>query len=146
MPTVTIGCKLPNGIILHVRKDDQSKKIATAANGQPIFEDNPIVQQVMLAGANREFISGTGTGMTDVEESFWNKWLKQHASWFPAFKNGHIFALPKQDAESKISASNETRDPTGLEGLKADMSTGEIKDPRAQAGGVKADLETMSVR
>lgn len=146
MATVTIGCKLPNGIILHVRKEDQDKKIATAANGQPIFEDNPIVDKVMLAGANREFLSGSGTGMTDVDEGFWSKWLKQHASWFPAFKAGHIFALPKSDAESKISASNEKRDPTGLEGLTADMKTGEIKDARAQAGNVKADIETMAAR
>jgi hypothetical protein len=146
MATVTIGCKLPNGIILHVRKDDQSKKIATAANGQPIFEENPIVQEVMLAGANREFLSGSGTGMTDVDEAFWNKWLKQHSSWFPAFKSGSIFALPKNDAESKMSASVEKRDATGLEGLNADMKTGEIKDSRALGTNVKADLETMSAR
>lgn len=146
MATVTIGCKLPNGVILHIRKDDQNKKIATAANGQPIFEENPIVQQVMLAGANREFLSGTGTGMTDVDEGFWTRWLKQHASWFPAFKNGHIFALPKGDAESKISASHEKRDATGLEALNADLKTGEIKDVRAQATNVKADLEAMGSR
>ena len=136
----------PNGIILQVRKDDQSKKIATAVNGQPIFEDNPIVQQVTLAGANQEFLSGSGTGMTDVDEAFWEKWKKQHASWFPAFKNGHIFSLPKSDAESKISASNEKRDPTGLEGLNADLKTGDIKDRRAQTNGVKADIEAMGAR
>jgi hypothetical protein len=146
MATVTIGCKLPNGVILHIRKEDQNKKIAPAANGQPIFEENPIVQQVMLAGANREFLSGTGTGMTDVDEGFWTRWLKQHASWFPAFKNGHIFALPKGDAESKISASHEKRDATGLEALNADLKTGEIKDVRAQATNVKADLEAMGSR
>ena len=146
MATVTVGCKLPNGIILHIRKADEDKKIATAANGQPIFEDNPIVKTVVLAGANREFLSGSGTGMTDVDEGFWTRWLKQHASWFPAFKAGSIFALPKQDAESKISASNEKRDPTGLEGLNADMKTGEIKDRRAQATNVQADLEAMGNR
>lgn len=146
MATVTVGCKLPNGIILHVRQNDQQKKIATAANGQPIFEENPIVQNVMLRGANLEFLSGSGTGMTDVDEGFWNKWLRQHASWFPAFKTGSIFALPKQDAESKISASNEKRDPTGLEGLNADLKTGEIKDSRAQSTNVQADLEAMGNR
>jgi hypothetical protein len=146
MATVTVGCKLQNGIILQIRRDDQNKKIATAANGQPIFDENPIVQQITLAGANREFISGSGTGMTDVPEEFMNKWLKQHASWFPAFKNGSIFVLPKSDAESKISASNEKRDPTGLEGLNADFSTGDIKDARAQTTTVKADLESMRER
>ena len=146
MATVTIGCKLPNGIVLSIRRDDQSKKIATAANGQPIFEENPVVQQITLAGANREFLSGSGTGMTDVDEAFWNKWLKQHASWFPAFKNGSIFALPKSDAESKISASNEKRDPTGFEGLSADMKTGDIKDYRVLTQDIKADIETMGAR
>ena len=146
MPTVTIGCTLPNGVILHIRQHDQDKKIATAANGQPIFEDNPIAHKVTLAGANREFLSGSGTGMTDVDEGFWTRWLKQHASWYPAFKNGSIFALPKSDAESKISASNEKHDPTGLEGLNADLKTGEIKDARAQSTNVKADLETMGLQ
>lgn len=146
MATVTVGCKLPNGIVLHVRREDSPKKVSTAQNGQPIFEENPIVQQVALAGANREFISGSGTGMTDVDEGFWSKWLKQHSSWFPAFKAGSIFALPKQDMESKISASGEKRDATGFEGLNADLKTGEIKDARAQATNVQADLEAMGNR
>lgn len=146
MATVTVGCKLQNGIILQIRQNDAPKKIATAANGQPIFEENPVIKKIILNGANREFIAGTGTGMTEVPEEFMNKWLKQHASWFPAFKQGHIFVLPKNDAESKIAAANDERAPTGLEGLNADLKTGEIKDRRAQATNVQADLEAMGNR
>lgn len=145
MATVTVGCTLPNGLILHVRRDDEPKKVGTAGNGNPLFADNPVVKEVFINGANREFIAGTGVGMTEVDADFWARWKKQH-TWFPALKSGAVFAIDQTDAASKMSASQQKHDATGLEGLNANLRTGEINDARAMVPNVSADIEAMRDR
>lgn len=77
--TVTIGCRLPNGIILE----------------HPL---NPAAK-VELFGKNKSLIVGAEYATTEVDGEFWETWKTVHAE-FPAFKNGAIF-----EAKSVIDAA-----------------------------------------
>ncbi len=71
MPTVIVGCKLPNGIIIeHAGK------------------------RVTLAGGHSAKIRGSH-GMTVVDKDFWDAWRATHADYHPV-KKGLIFAHEKE--------------------------------------------------
>lgn len=95
--TVTIGCKLPNGIIL---------RVASGAS-------------VTLNGANASRIVG-GYGLTpDVDKGFWEAWKKEYATFEP-LKNDLIFV---QDSASKAEgqAREQADVKSGLEPLNKDQ-------------------------
>ena len=98
--TVTVGCKLPNGLIL---------RLTDAADES----------RVTLAGANSSRVIG-GYGMTEIDADFWAEWSKRHVE-FEAFKNGVIFGVPKASDAAKEAASNEDVK-TGLEPLDPSKS------------------------
>lgn len=108
MATVTVACKLPNGIILEHGKT-----------------------RAELKGANTSELVN-GFGLTAVDSAFWDAWTAAHAD-FPALKNGLIFAQ-----SSKSNAKAQTEDhigiETGLEGIdtknpgkKAKLSPGLVE-------------------
>lgn len=90
--TVTVGCKLPNG--LHLDLGDK---------------------RVTLNGANSARIVG-GYGITEgVDAAFFEAWKKTYAD-SPAVKNGLVFAHGKTgDVEAQAREQAEIR--TGLEPL-----------------------------
>lgn len=70
MSTVTIGCKLPNGIHMQVG-------------------DSP---RVRILGWNNNEIAGLSHGITrEVPESLWDAWRAEHAE-SKLIKNGIVFA------------------------------------------------------
>jgi hypothetical protein len=92
---VTIGCKLPNGIVLEL--PDKDKKIVT----------------VTLEGPNGSKIIGATHGETSVDADFWNGWKAAHKDFVP-FKSGAIFqAKTSKDAAAKAKDTPNT----GLEPL-----------------------------
>lgn len=94
--TVTIGCKLPNGIIL---------RVASGAS-------------VTLNGANSSRVVG-GYGLTTgVDKDFWEAWKSEYASFAP-LKNELIFA---QDSANKAEgqANEQAGVKNGLEPLNKD--------------------------
>lgn len=95
MATVTIGCKLPNGIHL----DHEGKRVT-------------------LNGANSSRVIG-GHGITErVDKAFWDAWLAIHKDYEPV-KRGLIFAqnsTRNAEAEAKEKQDN----PSGLEGINPD--------------------------
>lgn len=94
MATVTVGCKLPNGLHLDV----QGKRHT-------------------LAGANSSRIIG-GYGLTEVPKDFWDAWVAEHKD-FPPVVNGEIFAqATSKSAEDKAKDQAEVR--SGFEGLNPD--------------------------
>jgi hypothetical protein len=94
--TVTIGCKLPNGIIL---------RIASGAS-------------VTLNGATSSRIVG-GYGLTpDVDKGFWEAWKKEYATFEP-FKNDLIF-VQESVAKAKDQAREQADVKSGLEPLDKD--------------------------
>jgi len=93
-PTVVVGCKLPNGIILDV----DGKRIT-------------------LNGANTTHIIG-GYGLTTVDAAFFAAWLKAHAE-SPLVKKNIIFAQEKE-VNAKAQAAETREVETGLEPIAPD--------------------------
>lgn len=91
MATVTVGCKLPNGLYLDV----QGKRAP-------------------LAGANSSRIVG-GYGLTEVNKDLWDAWVKAYAD-SPLLRGDLVFAQGNaSSAESKASEQGEVK--SGLEQL-----------------------------
>lgn len=102
MSTVTVGCKLPNGIHL----DHQGKRVT-------------------IKGANSSVVIG-GHGLTEgVDKEFWDGWLAEHQDYEPV-KQGLIFAqntTRNAEAEAKEKEGNLS----GLEGVDPDKPGAGIK-------------------
>ncbi|HEV2540200.1 MAG TPA: hypothetical protein VGU03_10885 [Frateuria sp.] len=91
MATITVGCKLPHGLI--IRTGGKS---------------------ITLAGANSSRIVG-GYGLTQVDKEFFDAWSTEYAQFGP-LKHGLIFAQDKANAaESRAKEQAEIK--TGLEPL-----------------------------
>lgn len=104
---VTVGCKLPNGLLIDV--------------------DGKVVH---LLGANSSNVIG-GYGLTEnVDKDYFEKWLKQHANQ-RYVKGEMVFAQAKMNsAQSKASENASVK--TGLEGLPQDKPVeGVVKDEEA---------------
>lgn len=109
--TVTVGSKLPTGLLLEYP-------------GAP-------EKTVEIKGANSSVIAGAGYGFTEVDADFWDAWVAKNAE-FPPFKIGAIF-MSKRQADIAVVAAERKDVETGLEPMKTDG-----KDKRA-AGVKKAE-------
>ena len=93
--TVTVGCKLPHGLILDL-----------AEPGQP-------ERRVVIAGKNRARIIG-GYGLTPgVPKDFWDEWLAKHQA-LSFVKQGLVFAH-KTEASAVAEAKEKSELRTGFE-------------------------------
>lgn len=93
--SVTIGCKLPHGIVLD-HPLDPSKKVE-------------------LRGKNRSLIIGAEYGTTEVDGEFWETWKTVHAE-FPALRSGAIFEA--KNANELVAVAAELEDEaTGFEAM-----------------------------
>lgn len=101
MATVTVGCKLPNGIILEVGEKRQ-----------------------LINGANASAVIG-GYGLTEnVDKEFFDKWMADHADLkfvkaeliFANDKTNNTVAQAKEhaDEESGFEGVDPTQKPAGL--------------------------------
>ena len=81
--SVTIGCKLPHGIVLD-HPLDPSKKVE-------------------LRGKNRSLIIGAEYGTTEVDGEFWETWKTVHAE-FPALRSGAIFEAANASDLAAVAA------------------------------------------
>lgn len=91
MSTVTVGCKLPNGLVIELDE-----------------------QRVVLNGANSSAIIG-GFGMTEVNKALFDAWLAKHKDYEPV-KQGLIFAQEKP-ANAQAEAKDKAKLKSGFEGL-----------------------------
>lgn len=96
--TVTVGCKLPNGLVCELGKfGDEDYKAVT------------------LKGANDSSVVG-GYGLTPgVDAAFWDAWKKKHAR-LKFVKDGQVFALG-DIASARDHAIDLSALKTGLEPL-----------------------------
>lgn len=103
MPTVTVACKLPNGLIMDI-----------PGAKEPVH----------LKGANHEDAIA-GHGLTEVDADFWDAWTKLYADFQPLRKE-MIFA---QGSERSAAAKAKERkdEKTGLEGLDPEAPAAGIK-------------------
>ena len=74
---VTVGCKLPNGLLLEL---------------------NHI--QVELNGSNKAAIIGGDTGYTDVDDDFWAAWSKAYEGYGPLVSGSVFVAKDRKSAEA----------------------------------------------
>ena len=122
--TVTVACKLPNGIVLDIRDEVGVTLKAVTLNGSRhrVRPDGMPIFAWEVHG---------GYGLTpNVDQEFWDEWSKSNATYGP-FKQGLIFALPKLD--SAISKAREQEElKTGLEPLNVDGKDDRI-DARIQS-------------
>lgn len=93
MSTVTVACKLPNGLVLDLAGVDQ---------------------KFILNGAHHEEAIA-GHGMTEVDEDFWNKWSQIYKDFEP-LKKELIFAQGGERSAA-AKAKEQKGNKTGLEGL-----------------------------
>lgn len=87
--TVTIGCKLPNGLVLALGETRHT-----------------------LAGTRASAVVG-GYGLTPVPADFWAAWSRKYAA-FPPLQQGLIFAQPTVD-KAAAQAREHAALRTGLE-------------------------------
>ncbi|HDJ1441608.1 TPA: hypothetical protein PPN70_004057 [Serratia rubidaea] len=90
---VTVGCKLPNGLVLDV----QGKQVKI--NG---FRS----KEVRIIG---------GYGLTSIDKDLWDAWLKVHKNQ-PYVKNGAIFAQENGNS-ARAQANEQEKVKSGLEPL-----------------------------
>jgi hypothetical protein len=109
MSTVTVCCRLPNGLNLDL--------IEYNDGGQ-----SELKQRVTVNGSNNttKFIDSKGSaivshGETQVEESFWTQWLERNAN-SPLVKNAVIFAKAKA-ADAKAMMKELAGEKVGFERL-----------------------------
>lgn len=101
--TVTVGCKLPHGLVLELDK-----------------------QSVVLNGANSSTIIG-GYGLTEgVDKAFFDAWMEKNEH-LPFVRNQTVFAQAKTE-DARASALEKAGEKTGFEGMSdADMPAGVSK-------------------
>ena len=104
--SVTIGCKLPHGIVLD-HPLDPSKKVE-------------------LRGKNRSLIIGAEYGTTEVDGEFWETWKTVHAE-FPALRSGAIFEAANASDLAAVAA--ELKDEaTGFEPMSQEAQGVKVAD------------------
>ena len=105
--TITIGCKLPSGLILRV------------------VDKSGHEQRHEIRGSKESKIIG-GYGIThDVPKEFWDRWVALHPE-FPALKSGVIFAVGKA-ADADREARNGETVKSGFEGVDpSDLKGGKV--------------------
>jgi hypothetical protein len=98
---VLIGCRLPQGLILH----------------HPLKPD----VKVTLAGLYTSKIIGATYVTTEVDAEFWETWKIVHEGKFQPLDSGAIFEASSEDAAKRI-AKELTKEKTGFEPLKQDAA------------------------
>lgn len=97
---VSVGCKLPNGLLCELGK----------------VGDNDYTV-VRLKGSNDALVVG-GFGITEnVSESFWNAWVKKHRG-MAFIRNQLVFAMPDA-ASARDYAQDHATKKSGFEALDA---------------------------
>lgn len=100
---VTVGCKLPHGLQIHLPDSQERYK---------------------LNGANSALIIG-GYGMTSLPADFANAWFAANAST-PYVKNGSVF-MASTEADAQDQAKEQSDVKTGTEPLNADTPVPGVK-------------------
>ncbi len=107
MANVTIGCRLPHGLVLEVYENGVSKGSVTLKGKND--QDSEII-----------ILRPKHCGFTEVDESFWNAWVKANPD-FPALKSGAIFQ-EKTLKDAKAANDDLKAEATGFEPAEAVMT------------------------
>ena len=108
MANITIGCRLPSGIILDLEKDGKVVSSVELAGQRQAQERSSII-----------ILSEADYGLTEVDADFWAAWKKQVGPEFGPLKNNSIFEA-KNKTEAKAKAKDTKDQKTGLEAMPQD--------------------------
>lgn len=111
MSTITIGCRLPSGLVLDIG-DDKNTKVELEGQRQAQARSKIIL------------LSEDDYGTTEVDSSFWEAFCARVGPDFAPIKSGAIF-VAKNEKEAKAIAKDLKGKKTGHEPLA--QETGEIK-------------------
>lgn len=106
--TVTVACKLPNGLELELRDEDGERQVHLV-RGSAARRRLEVGGEVVGDVGSVAF----GYGLTQVPKDFWEEWLKRNAKYQPVVSQA-IFALPDVNS-AKSKAREMEKIETGLE-------------------------------
>jgi hypothetical protein len=111
--TVTVGCKLPNGLVLQLYQN--VKRVENVPNGTRTYEiAEQVGEPITIHGSAMKFEPGYippaqlagGYGLTPgVNRDFFEEWMKQNRE-HPAVKSGLIFAAGSQMDAMDVAKEN----------------------------------------
>lgn len=118
--TVTVGCKLPNGLVLRVYDwhdhvdalagggTRQSKIARRRGNEEHVIHGNTIKFADLRAGnlPNHAIVGGFGL-TTGIPKDFWETWYEQNKDT-PLVKSGLVFAHSQELSARSIAKERET--------------------------------------
>jgi hypothetical protein len=130
--TVSVGCKLPAGMILQTFKMEDRSEPVMGGGVRTVKMATISDKRVRLNGWSRfvgqdvSFPIVSGAGITHgVDADFFAEWLKQNAD-SDVVKNGFVFAQDKP-GETKAQARDHVSLQTGLERIDPENLPGEFK-------------------
>ena len=111
MSTVTVGCRIPNGLHLDINHDGQKARVT-------------------LNGPRKELAGGVlrlveTCGFTNVDSALWEAWLAAHKD-DAMVKGGHVFA-ESNITNAKANAKSKEKEKTGHERLNPDNPVPGVK-------------------
>jgi hypothetical protein len=152
-PTVTVACKLPNGLVLHVFEERpvleqmfgggtrevkqwfRSEESYTLAGSAMSFEE-------IMSGDTRAMVVGGYALTPGIPTDFWEKWLEQNKHTRIVQKE-LVFGHKQEDSVRSFARSN-AKERTGLEPVDPDnpaSSSPEFKRVRKQPRADEDDEE-----
>lgn len=105
MSKITVGCRLPLGLILRLQ-DGSGNETRVELRGQNADMNGAI------------YIRETMCGYTEMDKDFWDKWCELHKDFEPLI-NGDIFA-EATESKARGAAKERVKNKTGLEGADAE--------------------------
>lgn len=131
--TVTVACKIPNGLRLRVFKETKVNEPVMGGGTKEVSRFDQIGDEVVVRGPAVPFgatlVNGLyGYALTTIDADFWAKWKEQNKD-HDAVRNGLIFASAKPDEVKGVARECENVR-SGLEPLE---QKGDPRTPRKQA-------------
>jgi hypothetical protein len=129
--TVTVACKIPNGLLLRTfHWETEKENTLHGYVDTPVAKEDPEKYHVkgpaLPWGVKPQFNIEGGYALTPgIPKSFWEKWAEQNAD-FDAFKNGLVFAVPTLN-EARAEAKGMAKVKSGLEPVDPDNLPAEFK-------------------
>ena len=108
MQTVTVACKLPNGLHMEIARDGQPKVRFTLNGARRRVDANN--RELNVEAHDVAFTYGLTHG---IPKDFWDAWIAENEHYGPV-ANGLIFAQAKE-ADSKAMARERKDLKSGLE-------------------------------
>lgn len=108
MANITIGCRLPSGLIIDLMKDGKKVEVELAGQRQTQARSSIII------------LSNDDYGTTEVDASFWEEWKASVGADYAPLASGAIFEA-KNTNEAGAKAKDLKDKKTGHEPAKQEM-------------------------